>query len=83
MVRPEIRAFAEALEAIAQLNELRGKGDSWKTVDERRLVEALLSEVMEFGDAKNEGDAVDEAADIGLYSYFLWWRHGGSNEVHE
>ena len=71
-VRRGIREFARAMEGTLRLNELRGKGDSWKTLPLHVLMKKLDEEYNEY--ASSMGNDKNELLDIAVVAMFLWHR---------
>ncbi len=83
--RRGVREFARAMEGTLRLNEIRGKGDSWKTVPLHVLMQKLDEEYNEY--ASSMGNDKNELLDIAMVAMFLWHRArwyeagGGSSEA--
>ncbi len=79
-VRPEILAFAEAIEAKLRTVEARTEGrrhtrDDWRTEDIHHLVAHFWEEVREVSDAQDAGlPTAGELVDIAAMTMFLWNR---------
>lgn len=73
-LRPEVLAFARAMEAKLRKHD-GDRGDSWKMTHDSFLYSGLITEVAEFTDAFTHGLARDvpgEAVDIANFAMFFW-----------
>ncbi|MCQ1534820.1 hypothetical protein FTO70_03765 [Methanosarcina sp. KYL-1] len=84
-VRPEITAFAEAMEKTMQKHDAE-KGDSWKKLDVHNLETEFWMEVEELGCLQDDGipitspDAIHELLDIANMAMMLFCRSQGVSE---
>lgn len=81
-IRPEIMAFAEAMEAMMARHDEK-KGDSWKTMSEEDLIDLMGEHVENWWNDYEYGSDIppDDYVDIANIAMMIWHKAKGEQNA--